>query len=314
MILAFALLVGAAVVGWAAPRALRGFTVGRVDPTLAVAWWFLTCLGVAATAVSGVVMILLPEHGPTTWVLRWLHSCWTAVQHGDLPRLDHLVGSVAATAALGVAGRVAVAAVRRRASALRVHRRQLDLLRIAAREQPGPIPVLWLDHGHPLAYSAAGSPPFIVATRGLSELLSEAELAAVLEHERAHVRGRHHALVGFAEALAWALPFVPLMREAPAAIRVLAEMAADRASAARHGADVVRAALLRVGTCGAPAGALAVADHDVVLRLERLSRAPQARRAHSWVAAALVATSAPALTGFVLLAATALVSCAILPM
>ncbi|XVV06676.1 M56 family metallopeptidase [Actinosynnema sp. CA-248983] len=316
MILAFALVLGAAVVGWAAPRPLRGLTTSRVDPALALAWWFLMCLGVAVTAAAGVVMVLLPEHGPARWVLQWLHGCWTAVQHGGMPRLDDLVGLLGTTVALAVAGRVGIAAIRRRAAARRVHRRQLDLLRIAAREQPGPIPVLWLDHEHPLAYSAAGSPPFIVATRGLSDLLSDTELAAVLEHERAHVRGRHHVLVGFAEALAWALPFVPLMRQAPAAVRVLVEMAADRASATRHGADVVRAALLRVGACGAPAGALAVADHDVALRLARLTRPTRTapvRRVCSWVTTAVVATSTPGLAGLGLLAATALISCPLPP-
>ena len=317
MILAFALVLGALVVGWAAPRRLRVLTTSRVDPALAIAWWFLTCLGVAATAAAGVVMVLLPEHGPARWVLEWLHGCWTAVSHGGIPRLDDLVGVLGTTVLVAAVARVGIGALRRRAASRRAHRRQLDLLRIAAREQPGPIPVLWLDHEQPLAYSAAGTPPFIVASRGLAERLSDIELDAVLEHERAHIRGRHHMLVGLAEALAWALPFVPLARQAPAAIRVLAEMDADRRAATRHGAETVRRALLRIGSGGTPAGALAAADHDVQLRLERLTRirrAPLVRRVGALVAAATVATSLPGLAGLGLLAATAAVSCPLLPM
>ncbi|ONI90941.1 hypothetical protein ALI22I_10960 [Saccharothrix sp. ALI-22-I] len=317
MIFAFALVLGALVVGWAAPRRLRALTTSRVDPALAIAWWFLTCLGVAATAAAGVVMVLLPGHGPARWVLGWLHGCWTAVSHGSMPRLDDLVGLLGTTVLLAVAARVGVGAVRRRRASRRTHRRQLDLLRIAAREQPGPIPVLWLDHEQPLAYSAAGTPPFIVASRGLADRLSDAELDAVLEHERAHIHGRHHMLVGLAEALAWAMPFVPLTRQAPDAIRVLAEMDADRRAAARHGADTVRDALLRIGSAGAPAGALAAADHDVALRLDRLARThriPLVRRVGALVTAAVVAASLPGLAGLGLLVATAAISCPLLPM
>lgn len=317
MILAFALVLGALVVGWAAPRHLHRLTTSRVDPALGIAWWFLTCLGVAATAAAGVVMVLLPEHGPAKWVLEWLHGCWTAVSHGGMPRLDDLVGLIGTTVVLAVAARVGIGAVRRRAASRRTHRRQLDLLRIAAREQPGPIPVLWLDHEQPLAYSAAGTPPFIVASRGLADRLSDAELDAVLDHERAHIRGRHHMFVGLAEALAWAMPFVPLTRQAPDAIRILAEMDADRRAAARHGADTVRGALLRIGAGGAPAGALAAADHDVALRLDRLARThrtPLVRRVGALVTVAVVAAGLPGLAGLGLLVATAAISCPLLPM
>lgn len=317
MILAFALVLGALVVGWAAPRRLRVLTASRMDPALAIAWWCLTCLGVAATAAGGVVLVLLPEHGPARWVLEWLHGCWTAVSHGSIPRLDDMVGMLGTAVLLVVVARFGIGAIRRRAASQRAHCRQLDLLRIAAREQPGPIPVLWLDHEQPLAYSAAGTPPFIVASRGLADRLSDTELDAVLEHERAHIRRRHHMIVGLAEALAWAMPFVPLTRQAPAAIRVLAEIDADRKAAARHGAETVRCALLRIGSGDAPAGALAAANHDVQLRLDRLARirsAPLVHRVGTLVTAAVTATSLPGLAGLGLLAATAAASCPLMSM
>lgn len=138
MILAFALVLGALVVGWAAPRRLRDLTTSRVDPAPAIAWWFLTCLGVAATALAGVVLVLLPEHGPAKWVLEWLHGCWTAVSHGGMPRLDDLVGMLGTTVLLAVAARVGIGAARRRAASRRTHR-NADRRTRAARPHPGAV-------------------------------------------------------------------------------------------------------------------------------------------------------------------------------
>ncbi|MFE9748302.1 M56 family metallopeptidase [Saccharothrix saharensis] len=194
---------------------------------------------------------------------------------------------------------------------MRLHRRQLGLLRIAAHKQLGPIPVLWLDHDQPLAYSVAGKPLFAVATSGLTEHLSGPRVGAVLAHEQAHVRGHHHALVRFTEATAWALSFVPLMRQAPDAMRVLVEMATDRAAATRHGADTVRLALLKVEPAMRPP-ALAAAGDDVSLRVERLRQMRHTgavRRVGTLAATTFVATSLPSLVGIGSPATTALISC-----
>lgn len=317
MILAFALLAGAALVGFFAPRWLHRLTTSRVPPMIAIVWWFLTGAGMILTALGGVVLLLAPGHGPAQWMLDRLHGCWSALTHGAVPDIDDVLGALGALVLVGVVARVAFAAIKRRSAALRVHRRQLDLLRLAARREPGKVPLLWLDHHEPLAYSVAGRPSFVVATTGLTRHLSAEQVAAVLAHEHAHLHGRHHALTGLADAAAWALPFVPLMRQAPATIRVLVEMAADSAAAARHGADTVCAALLRVGTNGAPAGSLGITDDDVALRLHKLERTARPKpvlRATGLLATAVAATTLPTVTGLGLLAVTALVSCPLMPM
>lgn len=299
MILAVALLAGAAIVGFTAPRFLERLTAGQVAPSVVIAWWFATGFSVLLTALSGVVLILLPGHGPARWLLDRLHECWSAMTHGSVPALDDVLGTFGALLIAGALARFGLAAFRRRSEAIKLHSRQLGLLRLAARRTPGDEPLMWLDHGRPLAYSVAGRPSFIVATTGLTDHLSDQQVAAVLAHERAHLRGRHHALTGLADAAASAIPFVPLMRQAPAAIRVLVEMAADSAAAAAHGAETVRSALVRVATGGSPAGALGMADNGVELRLSRLARASRPR---PWLrAGALVATvvAAPALPGLV---------------
>jgi hypothetical protein len=91
-----------------------------------------------------------------------------------------------------------------------LHRRHLDLLRILAHDSNERYPTLWLDLPDPVAYSVAGHPSLVVASNGLRARLSGEAVAAVLAHEKAHLRGRHHLLVGLAEAVARALPWLPL--------------------------------------------------------------------------------------------------------
>lgn len=115
----------------------------------------------------------------------------------------------------------------------------------------------------------------------------------MLEHERTPVRGRHHLLLAVAEAVAWALPFVPLLRQAPAALQEVAELAADAMAARRCGAHVLRAALTKVTTLDLPATALAAGNHAVDLRLRRLT---DTRPDHGGVARAVRAGMVGALS------------------
>jgi Zn-dependent protease with chaperone function len=315
VILAVALLVGALIVGGAAPRFLHRMTTSQVTPGVAIAWWFATGTSVVLTALAGVVLLLMPGHGPARWTLDRIHGCWSAVTHGGVPALDDVLGSFGALLLAATLARLGLAAFRRRSNAMKLHRRQLNLLRLAARRAPGQEPLLWLDHDQPLAYSVAGRPSFVVATTGLASHLSDEQVAAVLAHERAHLLGRHHALTGLADAAAWAMPFVPLMRQAPAAIRVLVEMAADSSAAAAHSAEAVRSALLRVTVGGAPAGTLGMADNGVTQRLDRLARASRPKpwlRAGAVVLTAVTAPVLPAAVGIGLFVVASALSCPVL--
>jgi hypothetical protein len=73
------------------------------------------------------------------------------------------------------------------------------------------------------------------------------------------------------DALRATLPFVPLFREAPSAVRALVELAADDIAIRDHGPAAVRTALLTVTLHGAPSAALAMATQEAMaLRLDRL--------------------------------------------
>ena len=140
-------------------------------------------------------------------------------------------------------------------------------------------------------------------------------MRAVLAHERAHLRRRHHALLTWVDALATALPFFPLFRRAPAAVRELVELDADVAAVRACGPDVVRRALLGVAGHGTPEGTLAMARDSVDLQLAKLDsgRAPAGRfrRTLSCGSAAAAAAALPVVTGSVLLVSIAIVACAL---
>jgi hypothetical protein len=175
----------------------------------------------------------------------------------------------------------------------RDHGAHVDLMGVIKPSDAGEPGVLWLDDPAPFAYSLRGRPPLVVASTGL-RALPIAQQDAVMRHEVAHLRGRHHLLVALTQDLSEALPIVPLFRHAPAAMRQLVELAADAAAASAFGRPAVRAALLAVDSGHHPREALAVASRDVPLRLRCLA---QSERPDGWlrragVRAAAVVTSA----------------------
>lgn len=67
-----------------------------------------------------------------------------------------------------------------------------------------------LDVPERVVYAVAGRPPAVVVSRATLRSLDENELGVVLAHERAHLAGRHHLVLGLIGALHRALPRLPL--------------------------------------------------------------------------------------------------------
>jgi Zn-dependent protease with chaperone function len=140
------------------------------------------------------------------------------------------------------------------------------------------------------AYCVAGRPDAIVVTTGALAALSDAELAAVLTHEQAHLRGRHPQLLILFRALATSMPRLPLFTRGFEHVGRLLEMRADDIAAQRHGRQALLGGLLRLA--GAfPAGATAVGAAETAV-LERVARlvAPAGVRAQLPERIALTAT------------------------
>lgn len=296
---AFALTVGPLIVAWLAP-ALLDRAIGQVrDPLAVLLAWLGTAAAVLVTFTTGVALLLVPDTGPEPWMEHLGHHCWLALRHGRLPEADGIVGAAGAMAIIALMTRTATVAVRHwhaQRLSLRAHHDLLTLL--GGTSTLGPEPVLRMPHSTPMAYSVGGRHGLMVVSDGVQQL-PPAQLAAVLCHERAHLRGRHHLIVSLAEVLAAAAPWVPLTRRAPHAVRLLVELCADAVAVRTCGAAAVGGALIALTGAAHPAHALPMAGADVPIRLHRLQSTPPLDRMSARVALSLAALTAPAFVGLV---------------
>lgn len=322
MIAVLVLFVAATVAGGAVPRLLIRLDPARWDPLVLLVGWLVSIACVLLTSAAGVVLLLIPGHGAVGDLVSLLHECWVAVVNGHVDgealRAEKIVGLLGVLGLLALMVRFTVISVRSAHRRGRIRDHYLALLRIGARRQDGAsVTTLWLDHDRPLAFSMSGSPGVVVATDGLTRHLGQTEVAAVLAHEHAHLSGRHHQVLAWVDALAAALPVVPLFRQAPVSVRVLLELSADVAAVRACGPDAVRSALLTMSADPAdtvPGPALAMAGNGVEVRLARLHHggrpAGRLRRAVSCGAAATTAVTLPIATSvWMLLLAVVIVSC-----
>jgi len=125
----------------------------------------------------------------------------------------------------------------------------------------------------PAAYCVPGSKQ-IVLTKGAIAILSDNELRAVLAHERAHLAGRHHLLVAWADALQKAFPRVRLFNAMQQSTAHLVELLADDQTLRRASAESLASAIAALGCARTPTIALAATGGSVLTRVERLLAPP----------------------------------------
>jgi hypothetical protein len=107
-------------------------------------------------------------------------------------------------------------------------------------------------------------------TTAAVQTLDPGQLDAVLAHERAHLTGGHHRLLGLARIGRQVLPFLPLMRDADEHIARLVELHADDTATRARDPRLLATALVVLATAASPAPALAAGATDSVLRIRRL--------------------------------------------
>ncbi len=176
---------------------------------------------------------------------------------------------------------VAIGTRRRRSH----HRMMVDLL--GARELGG---VRVLDVDEPLAYCLPGVRSRVVLSRGTLSALTDPELAAILRHERAHLRARHDLVLEGFTAVHTAFPRFVRSGSALSAVRLLVELLGDDAAVRAGGRRPLARALVTCACGPTPTGALAAGGPSVVVRVRRLSGPPNSRllSAAAYVAAATI--------------------------
>jgi Zn-dependent protease with chaperone function len=129
-----------------------------------------------------------------------------------------------------------------------------------------------LETDEPVAYTAGLFRPLIVVSIGFLDAVPTSERAAVLAHERAHVRGSHPFLLFIGRSVERAFGFIPPVEKAAALLLTGLELAADDAAVRDVGDPLVVArALARMGSVAAqPGPALAALGGDLSLRGRRL--------------------------------------------
>ncbi len=168
--------------------------------------------------------------------------------------------------------RVAITTRRRRAH----HRMLVDLLGVApdaisARVCAHERDLRVLEVAQPLAYCLPGVRSRVVVSAGTLDSLSESEVAAILSHERAHLRARHDLVLEAFTAAHAAFPRFVRSASALDAVQLLVELLADDAAVRAAGRAPLARALVTCASGRTPLGALGAGGAHTLVRVRRLS-------------------------------------------
>lgn len=150
----------------------------------------------------------------------------------------------------------------------RRHRQLIDLVSHADHRAPG---ARVLRAREAFAYCLPGVSSRLVVSSSTLDTLTDNELRAVLEHERAHARARHDLVLEAFTALHDAFPRWVRSRLARDAAAALVEMLADDAARRRAGAVPLGRALARLAESPVPAATLGTGTVSPVVRIQRLA-------------------------------------------
>jgi Zn-dependent protease with chaperone function len=241
-------------------------------------WWPVTALVVAGHLGLGVLA-----------VVEYVRLDWLASEPYELTA----VTVVAASAVLAVTGGLRVAW-----PAARGHRALRRLLSSTARPLPAPLRAVAeplgiaervdvVATGEAFAVTHGLLRPRILLSTGLIDTLDEAELTAVLVHERHHLLARDPLRLLCARLLAGYGWYLPLLRWWTQRQALRRELAADRAATTSAGVAAVAGALLKLADLPTPTVVAAInPTGNLPDRIAHLEGRPPARRAlRGWLLA-----------------------------
>lgn len=239
-------------------------------PRLGILAWQALAGSVLASLVLAGLSLALPVWSHDLHLAALLDTCITLLQTQYATPGGAVVSTLGLAAAVLIIGRVAYCFGRSAWVARSGRSAQRSRLAILARRHPG-LDVMVLEHGRCAAYCVPGRGGRVVVTTATLEALDDEQLAAVLQHERAHLRGRHHLVIQAASALRAAFPFVPAFVWAEGEVGRLAEMLADDAAVRHTDRLTVATALVRLAGGATPVGALGAGGHTALVRVRRLA-------------------------------------------
>lgn len=256
----------------------------RLPPRVAALAWLGALTGTLAALCGVVALVLTGRRGLLHRAAEWPADCW---HHHEGIAGPAAYGLNLALLAITVTV-TGVAARRYRRTVLQ-RRRHQEALRFVVRLPGDMEDVCVVDHPVPVAYCFPARKRPIVVSSGTLDTLEDIQLQAVLAHERAHLRYRHHLFLAAVDALAAALFWLPTFRDARRRLPALLEMTADDVAARRCGRQAVAMALRKLvltspaGGLGMGAGAAEMARR--IVRLEDAAVPERDGRRATWITA-----------------------------
>ncbi|PAZ09613.1 hypothetical protein CLM62_44790 [Streptomyces sp. SA15] len=286
-------LVGyTALVGFVAPHLLLRAQWPYRAPALAAAVWHTLTVSFSIGAALTAYNLAMPTEHLHAGLLGLLHSCGLDVDAGAPdPATAHGL-ALALPAAIGIAlfASFSFQVLRARRARAR-HRKAVDLVgRHSARLSATVLP-----YDVPAAYCLPGRHPRVVVSDAAVRELTSEQLAAVLEHEQAHIAGRHHLALAAVEAFHRVFRRLPLACHAREQTELLLEMVADDRALRGHPDEALATAMYEMAAARAPKGAFAAGGHTVLIRLQRVLGPRRAFHPVIWGAVAAAAVAVPLL-------------------
>ncbi|MEV0078943.1 M56 family metallopeptidase [Nocardia neocaledoniensis] len=150
------------------------------------------------------------------------------------------------------------------------HRMLVDLL-----DQSGPVrraaDIRVLAATEPIAYCLPGLRQRVVLSEGTLTNLDDAEVTAIVSHERSHLRARHDLVLEAFTAVHEAFPRVVRSKAALGSVKLLIELLADDSAVKVTGPKPLARALVACAKSTAPQGALAAGGPTTLIRIQRLA-------------------------------------------
>ena len=202
----------------------------------------IVCLRVGRLSVrAALAFAVVPLAFQAAGAHEFAHACHRSA-HAGLP----VPPDVGWLAALALAASVARSAGTRRRNAAALGRLRVEPWLGRHHVEAG-VDVVELPCAERLAYAVPGRPDQVVVSDGLLGALDDEEAQAVLRHERAHLRHRHHDALTLARDLEAWMGWFPPARTSVAALRLAVERWADEdaGSASASARPAVRRALVK---------------------------------------------------------------------
>ena len=196
----------------------------RRSPAVAILLWQALGLAGGIAAVGTLLGLALPAKNSSLAAALWRTNGLTLTDGPPILVAVRIFCLIAGLALFGLLCSVLIAAS---AAVIYARRRQRALLALLAHGDPKVPGALVVDHPAATAYCLPGLRSKIVVSAGTLELLGPAELAAVLAHERAHLRERHDLVLLPFTALRRAFPSSGRCADAYDSVALLVEMLAD---------------------------------------------------------------------------------------